>query len=343
VKEYTILLRKYAFVFLFLLTFISIAETASAQSSVCEARLSKATIKKTDGFLPVYRFENNDGFIIGIPKNDPNQQFILSTYLEQGVSNFIGDYVQSSIIRFEQSGNKVRIIETFANLTYSEGSPLAKTRDTSLSDSRIVEFSLLTCSDDNFIYAVANERTLKMFADPAILQIRRSVGGVSSSGMEAKTKSVESYTDNINFTVDLNFSTSRQAQGAANRRNFSARVSHSITKLPDNDFLTRDADPSIGYFTVNRLDISQISQLGGEEFINRWRLVKKDPNEPLSEPVKPILFWIENTTPYAFRDPIRNGVLAWNEAFEAAGFSNAIQVKMQPDDAKWDAGISIIT
>ena len=72
--------------------------------------------------------------------------------------------------------------------------------------------------------------------------------------------------------------------------------------------------------------------------VNRWNLVKKDPDAPLSEPVEPITWWIENTTPVEFRPAIREGVLRWNEAFETAGFKNAVVVKDQPDTATWDAG-----
>ena len=66
--------------------------------------------------------------------------------------------------------------------------------------------------------------------------------------------------------------------------------------------------------------------------------MKKDPDAELSEPVQPIVWWIENTTPVEWRDTVAEGVLAWNKAFEAAGFKNAIEVRVQPDDAEWDAG-----
>ena len=54
--------------------------------------------------------------------------------------------------------------------------------------------------------------------------------------------------------------------------------------------------------------------------------------------VEPITWWIENSTPHEWRETIKDGVLAWNEAFENAGFKNALEVKIQPDDADWDAG-----
>ena len=74
------------------------------------------------------------------------------------------------------------------------------------------------------------------------------------------------------------------------------------------------------------------------DMINRWRLQKKNPDQEISEPVKPITWWIENSTPMEWRETIREGVLEWNKSFEKAGFKNALVVKVQPDDAEWDAG-----
>ena len=66
--------------------------------------------------------------------------------------------------------------------------------------------------------------------------------------------------------------------------------------------------------------------------------MKKDPNAAVSEPVEPITWWIENTTPVEFRDAIYKAAMLWNGPFEAAGFKNAVVVKVQPDNADWDAG-----
>ena len=74
------------------------------------------------------------------------------------------------------------------------------------------------------------------------------------------------------------------------------------------------------------------------DVINRWHLVKKNSEAELSEPVEPIVWWMENTTPENIRDLIRTAALKWNEAFEKAGFKNALQIELQPDDSDWDAG-----
>ncbi|GAG16830.1 unnamed protein product, partial [marine sediment metagenome] len=72
-------------------------------------------------------------------------------------------------------------------------------------------------------------------------------------------------------------------------------------------------------------------------YINRWDLRKADPSAKVSPPIKPIIFWIDKTVPYKFRAAIREGVLEWNKTFEKVGFSNAIEVRQQPDNAQWDA------
>ena len=70
--------------------------------------------------------------------------------------------------------------------------------------------------------------------------------------------------------------------------------------------------------------------------INRWNLVKKDPSAAVSEPVEPIVWWVENTTPVEYRQTIVEAGMKWNEAFEKAGFKNAVVMKIMPDDATWD-------
>ena len=71
-------------------------------------------------------------------------------------------------------------------------------------------------------------------------------------------------------------------------------------------------------------------------YITRWKLEKADPGAALSPPKEPIVYWIENTVPLEYRDAVRRGILAWNRAFEAAGFRDALVVKQMPDTAGWN-------
>ena len=108
--------------------------------------------------------------------------------------------------------------------------------------------------------------------------------------------------------------------------------------MPDEGYEVRYDDPRVGYFLTFVNDMTETGTTNYKDMINRWRLVKKNPDQKISEPVEPITWWIENSTPHEWRETIKDGVLAWNEAFENAGFENALEVKIQPDDADWDAG-----
>jgi hypothetical protein len=99
----------------------------------------------------------------------------------------------------------------------------------------------------------------------------------------------------------------------------------------------RAADERVGYFTTSFRDFSDdLNPNPNVHYINRWRLEKKDPNAALSEPVKPIVYWIDRNIPDKYRKPITEGVLEWNKAFERIGFKDAIQVKVQPADADFE-------
>jgi hypothetical protein len=109
-------------------------------------------------------------------------------------------------------------------------------------------------------------------------------------------------------------------------------------KCQKNNFKPRYDDPRIGYFMQQIEDMTTQKATPYKDVINRWNLEKKDPSATLSEPIEPITWWIENTTPEEFRPTIKEAILTWNQAFEKAGFKNAIRCEVQSDTASWDAG-----
>ena len=121
-------------------------------------------------------------------------------------------------------------------------------------------------------------------------------------------------------------------------RNISVKAMHSLIEMPDNDYQPRMADARLGSFNQRITDLTSTKSAPYRDVINRWHLVKQDPDAAVSDPVEPITWWIENTTPVEWRPLIEAAALEWNKAFEKAGFSNAVAVKTQPDDADWDAG-----
>ena len=124
---------------------------------------------------------------------------------------------------------------------------------------------------------------------------------------------------------------------------------YSMVKLPEKPMMPRLFDERVGYFTVQQMDYGQDEHRAqSRRYIARWRLEKKDPNAALSEPVKPIVYYIDPATPTKWVPYLKRGIESWQEAFEAAGFKNAILAKDAPtkeQDPDWspeDARYSVI-
>lgn len=112
---------------------------------------------------------------------------------------------------------------------------------------------------------------------------------------------------------------------------------YSLAPLPAEPMKSRRADARIGLMTQTVMDLSDdLERSPRVRMVERWRLEKKDPQAELSEPVKPITFWIDRNVPLKYRPVVTEAILEWNKAFERIGFKDAIVVQQQPDDAAFD-------
>jgi hypothetical protein len=157
---------------------------------------------------------------------------------------------------------------------------------------------------------------------------------------KSKYAQLRSFSDNTDVVVDLSYDNpSVTADGGpdiADPRYVRVRMQHSFIAMPENHFVPRKDDPRVGYFMTERNDLTSISPTPYKDMIHHWDLQKKDPAAAMSEPVAPLVYWIENTTPLEFRKIIYDAGMKWNEAFEKAGFKNALEMKIMPDTATWD-------
>ncbi|MCX2861308.1 zinc-dependent metalloprotease [Paucibacter sp. PLA-PC-4] len=126
-------------------------------------------------------------------------------------------------------------------------------------------------------------------------------------------------------------------QSTPDPRSFFVDYVYSFAALPETPMAVRHADPRLGHF------MESFTDLGGDlkanprlHYVQRWRLEKQDPTAALSEPVKPITFWMDKNIPVRYRPAVEAGIVEWNKAFEKIGFKNAVVAKQQPDDANWD-------
>ena len=123
-------------------------------------------------------------------------------------------------------------------------------------------------------------------------------------------------------------------------------MAYSMVKLPEDPMMPRLYDDRVGYFSVRQTDYGVNEHRAPERrYITKWRLEKQDPGAELSDPVKPIIYYVDPATPEKWIPYVKQGVDDWQPAFEAAGFTNAIIGREAPDDPEWspeDARYSVI-
>ncbi len=116
-----------------------------------------------------------------------------------------------------------------------------------------------------------------------------------------------------------------------------AVVNYSMVKLPETPMMGRLFDDRVGYFSETFIEFGGSDLVAKEKrYIARYRLEKKNPNAAVSDPVKPIVYYIAREVPEKWRSYVKKGIEDWKPAFEAAGFSNAIIAMDAPDDPEWD-------
>lgn len=195
--------------------------------------------------------------------------------------------------------------------------------------------------------------TQLFISDPADFSIRGAVAGFQGvDPSKTYIDRVKAFPTNIETRTSMTVRIgggrpSAPANPFAPQSNYDAStatltVHYSLTELPEKPMMGRLKDSRIGYFTTGYTEFGRNDDPSSKdiEYINRFRLEKKDPNAALSEPVKPITFYLAREVPVRWRPYIKAAVEDWNVAFEAAGFKNAIVCKNAPtvkEDPDWDA------
>ena len=126
--------------------------------------------------------------------------------------------------------------------------------------------------------------------------------------------------------------------GVSDVRSVPVGVRYSLFQLPDDLMQPRIADDRVGHFVDTVRDLSRDkAPTQYVRFVRRWRLKKRNPAAEMSEPVEPIVYYIDKSVPLEYRQYVEEGVEAWNAAFETAGFRNAVVAREAPDDPDWNA------
>ncbi|WP_445455922.1 zinc-dependent metalloprotease [Flavobacterium sp. HNIBRBA15423] len=330
------------------------AAALAAKTKIPEKKTIEELVKqskKIEGLFTIYQDTVTGSIQMLISEDQIGKDFIYFNQIADGaadIGQFRGSYGQSIVFKIEKYFDKIEFITQNTSFYFDPNNPISKSQDANLSKGNMSSEKVLAFDTTKNIYLIsAND----LFLKETLSQIKPSKSPTSSpfsfslgSLDKDKTKinAIRNYPENTDIAVEYVYSNPSVLNNGSNSisdgRNVSIKVYHSLIAIPENDFEVRFDDPRVGYFTTQVNDQTSTSSTPYRDLIHRWNLVKKDPNAPISEPVTPITWWIENTTPVEWRETIAEGVLEWNKAFEQAGFKNAMVVKIQPDDATWDAG-----
>jgi hypothetical protein len=305
-----------------------------------------------DGYFTLFQDKKSGETHLLIKANQVGEEFIYFVQVANGVVDggfFKGQYGPSFMASVERHFDRIEFVAKNTRFWFDPDNAISKASRANISDALLAVAKIVAEDEKTGDILIASD---KIFKSESFAQITPSPKpdadpkkDFSLGKLDAdKTKiiNLRSYPKNTDIEVEYVFSNPQPTvpggPAVTDSRNISTRVMHSFIKAPDNDYQPRFDDARIGFFGQQVTDLTSTEAAPYRDVINRWNLVKKDPDAALSEPVEPITWWIENTTPLEWRDLIRSAALEWNSSFEKAGFKNALVVKIQPDDAEWDAG-----
>ena len=308
--------------------------------------------QKSEGIFTFYRNDKDGSLQMEISENQLDKNYIHFAQISNGALDaklFKGVFKDAQVFKISKFYDKLEFTLVNTNFYFDKNSALAKSKDANISHSIIANVKIEAHDKKTGKYLIKADPLflketfvpIKTPKNPASKSKGFSLGKLDDK--KSKLKELKNYPENAMLEVEYVYSSasvipSQLSNSVADGRNISVSVYHSILNIPDNDYEIRLDDPKVGYFLTQVNDQTSNSATPYRDLIHRWNLKKKDPSADLSEPVKPIVWWMENTTPKELRPIIKKAGERWNIAFEAAGFKNAIVMKQQPDDADWDAG-----
>ncbi len=296
-----------------------------------------------DGLFVVYKKREDVYFAI---RNDQlDKPYLAVMSLSKGIgSHFLlgGLPIDDVMFDFHRVEDHIQMRRLNTRFRASGDSAIEKAIDLSYGIS--VLFSLPIESEDEDegeLLIKMDEVFLSDFSDLGYFMQMVMNRAVHMDRKKAVYNKIKSYPENVEIETALTYSPGdRRGLSLPNvpdSRFIEVGVHYSIIELPSVPMKPRLADDRIGY---NTTPFKDFSRTGRESFmmhyINRWRLEKKDSSAALSEPLEPIVFYLDHTIPRHYRKYIAEGVEAWQQAFEEAGFENAIVAREAPEDPEFD-------
>ena len=296
------------------------------------------------GMFKVHRIDER--MLLEIPEAMIGRELLWQTEVAElpQSSGYPGTAAGTRVIRFTRRKNKIYL----RNVDYSMRTEASGARkvgvDANTIEPILMSFDVLTENGDK---AAVIDATNLFLSDPQDFSVRDAIGTSGADPSRSYIDRVKAYPDNIETRSFLTFSAGFNRMslfgpsgGGPTSSAISVTVHYSLVLLPEKPMKGRLKDSRIGYFTNGYTEYGgPLNRPVDRQYIDRFRLEKKFPNQPVSEPVKPIVFYLSREVPEKWRAYLKKGVEDWRPAFEEAGFSNAISCLDAPsrdDDPNWD-------
>lgn len=301
--------------------------------------------KKVEGYFDLY--QKKDTLYLSVPKDRLNQKFLMNMELARGIgSSFLyGGLMlnrEGLLVSFEDHEGKIFLVQHPHRYLAKEGTPEANAVDLSFGSSVIETAKIEAHNADStqvlinvYDWFVGDISGISDRVGLAVSSTPGKPGRVDFDKSRSHLEILQGYPENVNIQAKLTFKNSELdgPRTVPDARYIPLSLFYTMAKLPEQPMEPRLADDRTGYFMTVHKDFSDDSETFFKRYVNRWRLECDGPSgeDGLCDPKKPIVYYIEQTVPEEYRKPMMEGVEAWSEAYEAAGFKNAVQAKMLPD------------
>ncbi len=337
--RYKILLMKYLLLLLLCYPFFTKSQTLPSIGDKTK------NLKEYPGFIKFYSDENSGKIFLEINKLD--SEILYQTSLPAGLgSNDIGLdrglLGNTSIIKFTRVGNKILMVQpNFDFRAITNDVAEKRALEQSFAESTLWGFTAEAESNGHILVdATAFFMRDAMQVSNRLQNSKQGNYSIDLSRSAMYPQRTKNFPQNTEFETSITFVTKDARPGnivssvAPVGDAITLRIHHSFVQLPDNNYKPRVFDARSGFISTSYFDYSTpVTEPINKMFIIRHRLQKKDPSSAMSEPVKPIIYYLDNGTPEPIRSALLEGAKWWNQAFEAAGYINAFQVKILPEDA----------
>ena len=303
----------------------------------------RAGISKYSGYFTFYYDVSADKVYLQIDKL--NTDFLYVRSLSEGIgSNDIGlDRGQLGagvVVHFKKAGNKILMVQP--NQDYraiTNNTEEKKSVKEAFAKSVLHGFVIIEAKNNTFLVD-ATSFFIRDAHGVARSLARQGQGNynLDKSRSAFNLERTKSFPKNSEFDVLLTFKGSAKGYNirsvTPDANAVTVNQHHSFVELPDDNYKPRKFDPRSGSYQMSYLDYAlPVNESLTKRFIYRHRLAKKNPNAAMSEPVEPIIYYLDRGTPEPVRSALLEGGSWWNQAFEASGYKNAFQFKMLPEGA----------